>query len=220
MSSRGMSRSNPTQMTPSSSNRSSRATMDPVPRSMHSQRESEITLAPTGDGVSDYQQYLEKTSNPRDSSIVASPPPVVSTPLGHRDHSIRTSRTETAMSDYRKARVSNAFEPIKSATRRKRKLHRVEHAEDPREYPGPLTLAILTAGICLSVFLISLDRTIVATVNGPESRSSMKLRLNFGFYRLSQKSPTTSILIMTWAGMEVRTSSLLELSSLSTAEFI
>ncbi len=32
------------------------------------------------------------------------------------------------------------------------------------EYPSPLALSFLTLGICLSVFLVSLDRTIVATV--------------------------------------------------------
>lgn len=32
------------------------------------------------------------------------------------------------------------------------------------EYPGALALALLITGVCLSVFLVSLDRTIVATV--------------------------------------------------------
>lgn len=32
------------------------------------------------------------------------------------------------------------------------------------EYPGPLALGLITIGICLSVFLVSLDRTIVTTV--------------------------------------------------------
>ena len=35
---------------------------------------------------------------------------------------------------------------------------------DGSQYPGTLSLAFLTTGICLSVFLVSLDRTIVATV--------------------------------------------------------
>ena len=43
-------------------------------------------------------------------------------------------------------------------------MHRVEATMNPREYPGPLALSFLTIGICLSVFLVSLDRTIVATV--------------------------------------------------------
>ena len=40
-------------------------------------------------------------------------------------------------------------------------------AADGSQYPGPLALTFLTIGICLSVFLVSLDRTIVATVWGP-----------------------------------------------------
>ena len=37
-------------------------------------------------------------------------------------------------------------------------------AADGSHYPSPLSLSLLTTGICLSVFLVSLDRTIVATV--------------------------------------------------------
>ena len=40
----------------------------------------------------------------------------------------------------------------------------VSKPADSGEYPGPLALSLLTIGICLSVFLVSLDRTIVATV--------------------------------------------------------
>ncbi|RDW75778.1 hypothetical protein BP5796_06599 [Coleophoma crateriformis] len=39
----------------------------------------------------------------------------------------------------------------------------VEETEDLVEYPGSLVLGLLIAGICLSVFLISLDRTIITT---------------------------------------------------------
>ena len=205
-------------MTPFSSNRNSHATSGPDPRSIHSLRGSDVTLQPGGDGISDYQQYLEKTSYSRASSSLASPPRTVSTPLGYREHSIMTSRPETTASDVQELRDVNPFEPIKSEKRRKRKLHRVERAEDPHEYPGPLALAILTVGICLSVFLVSLDRTIVATVNGPGTRSRMKLRLTLGSYRLSHASLTTSIPMMTWVGMEVHILSPLELSSLSTEE--
>lgn len=43
---------------------------------------------------------------------------------------------------------------------------RTEEEEDDDEnvYPGPLPLAMLITGLCLSVFLISLDRTIITTV--------------------------------------------------------
>lgn len=36
--------------------------------------------------------------------------------------------------------------------------------DDENDYPGPLPLTILVIGLCLSVFLISLDRTIITTV--------------------------------------------------------
>jgi hypothetical protein len=40
-----------------------------------------------------------------------------------------------------------------------------EGDEDENNYPGPLALSILIIGIALSVFLISLDRTIITTVS-------------------------------------------------------
>ena len=43
-----------------------------------------------------------------------------------------------------------------------------EKKEDLTEYPGPLKLTILIIGICLAVFLNSLDRTIITTVNTPQ----------------------------------------------------
>ncbi|KAI1615529.1 DNA repair protein RAD50 [Exophiala viscosa] len=35
--------------------------------------------------------------------------------------------------------------------------------DDPTVYPGPLSLALIVTGICLSVFIISLDRVIITT---------------------------------------------------------
>ncbi|KAL9129369.1 MAG: hypothetical protein Q9217_002169 [Psora testacea] len=144
----------------SSSNRTSRAASASNPRSM---RESEVTLTPSTNGVSDYDQYIEKTSNPRVSSHLASPPPTAAASALPQDPSVITSRPTTANTEIRPATNAPAFEAIKSEKRLKKKPHRVERAEDPHEYPGPLALAILTFGICLSVFLVSLDRTIVAT---------------------------------------------------------
>lgn len=40
----------------------------------------------------------------------------------------------------------------------------VDEDEAP-EYLGPLPLAFLLVGVCLAVFLISLDRTIITTVS-------------------------------------------------------
>lgn len=143
----------------------------------HSPGPSEVTLTPGIDGSSDYQQYLEKTSR-KDSSVhtqrrgesspMNSPSPPGITDI-QRDGSFLTSRPPTADSDIQPAApATSVFEEINPAGKskgRKRRQHRVEAAEDPLEYPGPLALTILTIGICLSVFLVSLDRTIVATVS-------------------------------------------------------
>lgn len=42
--------------------------------------------------------------------------------------------------------------------------NQIEEKGDVNVYPGPLPLTILIIGLCLSVFLISLDRTIITTV--------------------------------------------------------
>lgn len=39
-----------------------------------------------------------------------------------------------------------------------------EKNSNSHQYPGPVALSLLTIGICLSVFLVSLDRTIITTV--------------------------------------------------------
>lgn len=41
----------------------------------------------------------------------------------------------------------------------------VKASSETSDYPGPLALSLLTIGICLSVFLVSLDRTIIAQVS-------------------------------------------------------
>lgn len=38
-------------------------------------------------------------------------------------------------------------------------------ADDPNQYPKPLALLVLMLGICIAVFLLALDRTIVTTVS-------------------------------------------------------
>lgn len=134
---------------------------------------SELTLTPAIDGVSDYQQYLEKTSKKGSSvhtesrgerSAIIPPPPTADREF-HRGSStvVPSSPSETGP-------PASRFQQIKiagSRNERRRRPHRVEAAEDPHEYPGPLALSFLTVGICLSVFLVSLDRTIVATVSIP-----------------------------------------------------
>jgi len=135
----------------------------------HSAGPSEVTLTPGFDGSSDYQQYLEKTSR-ADSSIhtkhMNSPPPTATTVV-QGGNSVRSHVPSENTEIQPAIVVAPTFEEIKPAGKekaRKRRQHRVEAAEDPHEYPGPLALALLTIGICLSVFLVSLDRTIVATV--------------------------------------------------------
>lgn len=132
---------------------------------------SEITLTPGTDGLSDYQQYLEKTSrtNSRgDASLVH----LYSSPTGNREVQRQNSLLDTpAPTLDKEVQLGVPALPMLKAIRsararkwRKKRPHRVEAVEDPHEYPGPLALSLLTIGICLSVFLVSLDRTIVATV--------------------------------------------------------
>ena len=138
---------------------------------------SEVTLTPGLDGLSDYQQYLEKTS--RKSSFIHSKPPGESSRV---NSPVLTDNTEAhqqssnedldspvgAPDNQHEPSASPTFEEIKPTGRRKkrkRRPHRVEQEEDPNDYLSPLPLALLTLGICLSVFLVSLDRTIVATVS-------------------------------------------------------
>ncbi len=47
----------------------------------------------------------------------------------------------------------------------------LEHPDT--EYPKPLPLALIVFGVCLSVFIISLDRSIITTVGCPESGGSI-----------------------------------------------
>ena len=129
---------------------------------------SDTTLHPGIDGVSDYQQYLEKTSrrgSRGDGSLVHSSPnggqaqrqdSLVATPAPTLDKETRMGVPALPLLEGTKAALARKHQ--------KRRPHRVEAAEDPHEYPGHLALSLLTGGICLSVFLVSLDRTIVATV--------------------------------------------------------
>ena len=130
---------------------------------------SEITLTPGIDEVSDYQQYLQKNSpesSRADASLVHFSPTaneetqrqdfVVATPAPTLDKNVGLGVPAPAV-----------FQKIGSTHLRKtwnKRTRRTEAGRDPHEYPGPLALSLLTAGICLSVFLVSLDRTIVATV--------------------------------------------------------
>ena len=182
---------------------------------------SEITLTSGIDGVSDYQQYLEKTSrrNSRgDPSLAQSSPTgngeiqrhnsLVGTPTPTLDKEVQLAVPGIPMLEGRR--------PAHARKERKMRPHRVDAAEDPHEYPGPLALSFLTVGICLSVFLVSLDRTIVATVRAYlgnlGTRSSKLIPFPSRPYRAS---PTIFTPLTMLAGTAARTWSQLALSSLS-----
>ena len=130
---------------------------------------SEITLTPGIDEVPNYQQYLQKNSpesSRGDASLVHSPP--TANHETQRPDSLVANPTPTLDKDIGLGVLAPpVFQRISSAHPRKawnKRPRRTEAARDPHEYPGPLALSLLTVGICLSVFLVSLDRTIVATV--------------------------------------------------------
>ena len=130
---------------------------------------SEITLTPGTDEVSDYQQYLRKNSpesSRGDTSLVHSSPTVNGET--QRQDFLVAIPTPTLDKDIElgvpAAPVFQRISPAPPRKAWKKRPHRTEAARDPHEYPGPLALSLLTVGICLSVFLVSLDRTIVATV--------------------------------------------------------
>ena len=130
---------------------------------------SEITLTPGTDGVSDYQQYLEKTSqgDSRGDVSIVPPPPTGNGPI-QRLKSLVTTPDPTLDNEMQPrvpaVPMGEGTRPAHACKERKQRPHGVGAAEGPVEYPGPLALSLLTVGICLSVFLVSLDRTIVATV--------------------------------------------------------
>lgn len=178
---------------------------------------SEITLTPGTDGVSEYQQYLEKTSR-RNSRGDAS----LSSPTGNgeiqRHNSLENAPAHAVDKEIQlgvpAVPMLEAIRPAHARQERKKRPHRVEAAEDPYEYPGPLALSLLTVGICLSVFLVSLDRTIVATVRascenlGPRSSELIPF-----LSRPYRASPTIFTLLTMLVGMAARTWSQLALSS-------
>lgn len=137
---------------------------------LHGSSPSDITLAPGTDGSSDYHQYLEKNSR-RNSRGNAST--VHSSHTGDGEilsHNTLVNTPAPTLNDETRLQLSRTpiFERIRSThtrTQQKQRPQRLEVAEDAHEYPGPLALSLLTIGICLSVFLVSLDRTIVATVS-------------------------------------------------------
>lgn len=186
---------------------------------------SEITLTAGSDGVSDYRQYLEKTSQ-KDSRGGAS--------LGHssptgdgeiqRHDSVMDGPATTPDKEIQLQVPADptlvGIRPAHARKEQRKRPHRLEAAEDPREYPGPLALSLLTVGICLSVFLVSLDRTIVATVRSScDSLSTRFSELITAPSRPSRASPTSSTPLTMLVGTAARIWSQLALSSPSMAAY-
>lgn len=192
---------------------------------------SETTLTPAVDGISDYQQYLEKTSRngsslhtrPHGESSLANSHAATGDTETPRPRSMATSNSPVETTEIQpEATATSSFKEVKPGPKRKqrkRRLHRVEAAEDPYDYPGPLALGLLTIGICLSVFLVSLDRTIVATVSRPHKALPAKLVVLTSSSRQYHALQTTSIPTMTSAGTAARTLLQLVLCSQYTAEY-
>ena len=186
---------------------------------------SDITLTPGTDSVSDYQQYLEKT-NPRSSRGEASLQHC--SPTGNDELLRHSSLTDTpALTLQNETQLEISVVPTLEGTRpahvrkrRERHPHGVDATEDSHEYPGPLALSLLTLGICLSVFLVSLDRTIVATVRASSERLGTTLsELNSFPSRPYRASPTIFTLLTMLGGTAARTWSQLALSNLSTGAY-
>lgn len=186
---------------------------------------SEITLTPGTDEVSEYQQYLEKTSrrdSRGDTSLIHSSPTIngeIQRQNSLMDTSAPTVDKEIQLGDPA-IPVLKETSSVHARRQGEKRPQRVEAAEDPHEYPGPLALTLLTIGICLSVFLVSLDRTIVATVRascGNTGANSFEL-ISFP-QRPYRASPTISTPLTMLVGTAAHTWSRLALSSPFMGEY-
>lgn len=80
-----------------------------------------------------------------------------------------------------------------------------ETSSQPHEYPGAMDLSFLTVAMCISVFLVSLDRSIIATVRTQIRVCEMQtLPLIFLVIRRSLKLPMSSILMLILVGTAAR----------------
>ncbi|MCJ1249586.1 hypothetical protein MMC30_006812 [Trapelia coarctata] len=82
------------------------------------------------------------------------------------------SREATTIRASREEKRNNAHEPAQPS---------VGPSSETQVYPGPLSLSLLTIGICLSVFLVSLDRTIIAQVSN-DDKAIPKITDDFNSY--------------------------------------
>ena len=134
--------------------------------STNSKGRSEATLIPEMESDNVAHNDLEKSAGPGLEPVSAVSPPSIPKSVSRCNSIALSSRPLSAATENRSSIPSRVFEPIQNARskKQKRKVPRVERAEDPHDYPGPFALTLLSIGLCLSVFLVSLDRTIVATV--------------------------------------------------------
>ena len=135
----------------------------PPSQSVSPLRRSELTLVPEMDDeievkepfrssrcLSDYVPPDPRLINVRETKRISAASVTNPKPKRSWRRNTHESPTRSLGSDHGNQRLS----PRPSS----------DEAEDDHEYPGPFALALLTAGLCLSAFLVSLDRTIVATV--------------------------------------------------------
>ena len=142
---------------------------------------SDDTLTPGADGLLDDQHDLEKTNQRKsrgEASLQHSSHTTNDETLRHSsltDTPAPTLHDETQLQVSVVSTVEEEAKPAHARKWRERRPHGVDTTQDSHEYPGPLALSLLTVGICLSVFLVSLDRTIVATVRASYERLRTKL---------------------------------------------
>lgn len=94
----------------------------------------------------------------------------------------------------------------------------VEEEDDESQYPTRLKLVLITLSLCLSVFCLALDNTIIAT-------AIPKVRLEVGTItravsNITRRSPISSRPSTTWVGLAAVTFSQLAHSSCSPASCI
>ena len=134
------------------------------------------------------------------------------------DDSLHSHRSESKLSTAEHAGPEdshgsrNSSEPANEASDRPELG--VEDGEQGDEHVHGWSLFALLLGICLAVFIISVDRTIITTVNDPEPRFVFVLTPN----RPSHSSQRNSSQQQTSAGTAQRTSSLPAPSNPSMAE--
>ena len=134
------------------------------------------------------------------------------------DDSLHSNRSESKLSSVEHAEPEDhhgsrkSYGPASEAS--DRPGSGVEEGEQGEEHVHGWSLFALLVGICLAVFIISVDRTIITTVNDPEPIFTLVLTHN----RPSHSSQRSSSQQRTSAGTAQRTSSRPPPSNRSMAE--